>query len=126
MEDYWTHARGVQHFEGFDLRREGHPARADATKENGDTAKFSTKLFRLRAVELIEEHAANHTGSPFFLYMPFQAVSVGLVLASCWSSTSTPPNFTLPRLSWPHHATSRAGACATASAQILVGPFQPV
>jgi arylsulfatase A-like enzyme len=84
MEDYWTHARKQGDFEGFDLRKQGVVDRAAATTAGGDTSKYSTKLFRSRAVELIEDHAANHSASPFFLYMPFQAVHAPLQAPKFW------------------------------------------
>jgi arylsulfatase A-like enzyme len=80
MEDYWTHVRSP----GFDFRKDGVPDHGDATKEDGDPEKYSTKLFRLRAIDLIEDHAANHSTSPFFMYVPFQAVHAPLQAPAFW------------------------------------------
>ena len=71
-------------YPGFDFRRDGIPDHADATTENGDPSKYSTKLFRLRAIDIIEDHAANHSSSPLFLYVPFQAVHAPLQAPPFW------------------------------------------
>ena len=80
MEDYWTKKREP----GFDFRRDGVPDRTAATTDN--TTLYSTKLYRLKAIDIIEEHAATWTprGVPLFLYLPFQAVHGPLEAPPHW------------------------------------------
>lgn len=83
MEDYWTKMRPP----GFDFRIDGAICKECATTndgKNGDPSKYSTKQFRLRAVEKIAEHAVDHPTKPMFMYLPFQAVHAPLEAAPFW------------------------------------------
>lgn len=74
MEDYWTKERAP----GFDFRVDGTVCKECASAVDHDPSKYSTKQFRLRAVNLIAEHAVGFPNRPMFLYLPFQAVHAPL------------------------------------------------
>ena len=81
MEDPWTHQ--VQSY--YDWRDNGIPDHTVATGgKHPDPSRYGTKLIRERAVAIIEDHAANHSGSPLFLYLPFQAVHAPLEAPPYW------------------------------------------
>ena len=82
MEDYWTHYRKP----GFDFRDNGIPDHDAATTINGDNKLYSTRLFRDRAVSIVENHSLAYgaTGKPLFLYLPFQAVHSPLESVPFW------------------------------------------
>ena len=50
----------------------------------GDPDKYSTKLFRERAVDIVGNHSLNYPEVPLFLYLPFQAVHSPLQSAPYW------------------------------------------
>ena len=79
MEDYFTHSQAG----GFDFRGTSHaPLHSAATTDRGgDPAKYSTKLFRERAVEII---AAHDSSRPLFLYLPLQSVHSPLQAPPHW------------------------------------------
>eukprot|EP00041_Stephanoeca_diplocostata_P016588 m.327599 g.327599 ORF g.327599 m.327599 type:complete len:546 (-) comp20416_c0_seq2:286-1923(-) len=86
-EDYWTHVRSP----GFDFRRNGVPDHEDATEDNGNTSKYSTKLFRNEAIDLIQSHSSTYGNkTPMFLYLPFQAVHSPLQATEHWLSLQHP------------------------------------
>ena len=87
-EDYWTKRRDVGKTDpGLDFRNDSVICRdCQTTDQDGDADKYSTKLFRVRAVEKIAEHAARYSDQPMFLYMPFQAVHAPLASTPHWQS----------------------------------------
>eukprot|EP00040_Diaphanoeca_grandis_P007286 m.40385 g.40385 ORF g.40385 m.40385 type:complete len:523 (-) comp18466_c0_seq2:486-2054(-) len=68
-EDYYTHVRTP----GYDFRDNGVPDHAAATSTEAPN-KYSTKLFRERAVAIVTNHSRDYANVPLFLYLPFQAV----------------------------------------------------
>ena len=64
MEDYYTHRREP----GFDFRNDSVPDHAAATTPLGSPDKYSTKLFRERAIDIIGNHSERWAGVPLFMY----------------------------------------------------------
>ena len=69
---------------GYDFREDGIPDHEDATTAHGSPDKYSTKLFRERAVNIIRNHSQWWSHVPLFLYLPFQAVHSPLQSADFW------------------------------------------
>ncbi len=65
-EDYYTHVREP----GYDFRVDGIPNHDCATTDHGSPDKYSTKLFRERAVDIIGNHSQQWSSVPLFLYLP--------------------------------------------------------
>ena len=68
----------------FDFRVDSKICRECATTDQGAPDMYSTKQFRDRAVDKVNEHAALYAGKPMFLYLPFQAVHAPLMSSPFW------------------------------------------
>lgn len=87
MEDHWT----KQKSKAYDIRQDGLPDPSAVTTANGNTSLYSTKLYRLRAVDIIADHAANEPrDTPLFIYMALQACHAPLQAPAHWLSLQEP------------------------------------